>query len=168
MRQVVDIDTIKAAASMEAIMDHYGIEVRKGVARCPFHNERNPSMKVYRDGYFCFGCGNGGDAITFVARMDHVSNAEAARRVAAVCGITLPEDDYRTRMRAYKAAQERRKAKAKEQARKDKYGRLCEERRSMLAVVTAAEPYSDAWCGAYRRLERLEGELDELYEQLGA
>ena len=66
-RQLVDFDGIRAAATMAAVLDFYGIPVKNGLALCPFHPDRNPSMKVYRDGFYCFSCGTGGDVVKFVA-----------------------------------------------------------------------------------------------------
>lgn len=57
----------------------YGIELdKKGFARCPFHNEKTASFRVYKDGtYHCFGCGAHGDVITFVMSMQNISFKEA-------------------------------------------------------------------------------------------
>ncbi|HEY9525028.1 MAG TPA: DNA primase, partial [Thermopolyspora sp.] len=58
---------------------------------CPFHDEKSPSFNVTpaRGYYFCFGCGEGGDVITFVRRMEHLSFAEAIERLAQRAGIQL-------------------------------------------------------------------------------
>ena len=57
----------------------YGIEIdKKGFARCPFHNEKTASFRVYKDGTFhCFGCGAHGDVITFVMKMQNISFQDA-------------------------------------------------------------------------------------------
>ena len=56
----------------------YGIETnKKGFARCPFHDEKTASFRVYKDGtYHCFGCGAHGDVITFVMKMQNISFQE--------------------------------------------------------------------------------------------
>ena len=69
MPVLIDYAAIKAAVPMERVLLAYGIRVERGKAICPFHADKRPSMKVYADGYYCFSCGNGGDAIKFVARM---------------------------------------------------------------------------------------------------
>ena len=62
----------------------YGLEVsRNGMARCPFHDDRHPSMKLNRDYFYCFGCGASGDVINLTARLLGLSNSEAAKRLAA-------------------------------------------------------------------------------------
>ena len=50
--------TIKAAISVKQAAEHYGLKVnRNGMACCPFHNDRHPSLKLNEDYFFCFGCG---------------------------------------------------------------------------------------------------------------
>ena len=58
---------------------------------CPFHDERSPSFNVTpsRGFWHCFGCGAGGDVITFLTQLEHLSFAEAVERLAARAGITL-------------------------------------------------------------------------------
>ena len=66
----------------------YGLEVsRNGMARCPFHDDRHPSMKLNRDYFYCFGCGATGDVIDFVARLFGLSGYEAAKKLAYDFGI---------------------------------------------------------------------------------
>jgi DNA primase len=62
------------------------------LALCPFHNEKTPSFTVSRDRqtYHCFGCGKGGDAISFVSEFDGLSFVEALQRLADDAGIRLP------------------------------------------------------------------------------
>jgi len=61
-------------------------------ALCPFHNEKTPSFSVNRDRqmYYCFGCGKGGDAISFLMEHEGLSFGEALRRLADKVGIRLP------------------------------------------------------------------------------
>ena len=63
---------------------------------CPFHNERTPSFAVYPDtnSFFCFGCGAGGDAISFVMRMERLDYIEAVKALSQRVGMQLPEDNY--------------------------------------------------------------------------
>ena len=66
------------------------------VGLCPFHNEKTPSFTVSRDKQFfkCFGCGEGGNVITFVMKMENLPFIDAVRLLAERCGMTVPEDDY--------------------------------------------------------------------------
>ena len=81
-------ESIKAAISVKQAAEHYGLKAnRNGMACCPFHNDRHPSLKLIEDYFFCFGCGAKGDVIDFVARLFNLSNYEAAQRLAADFGI---------------------------------------------------------------------------------
>ena len=82
-------ETIKAAVPVRQAAEHYGLRVnRSGMTCCPFHNDRNPSLKLNEDYFYCFGCGAKGDVIDFVAKLFDLSNYEAAQRLAADFGIS--------------------------------------------------------------------------------
>ena len=66
----------------------YGIEVnRGGMACCPFHDDKNPSMKLNEEYFYCFGCGATGDVIDFTARLYNLSPKEAAEKLAQDFGL---------------------------------------------------------------------------------
>lgn len=62
---------------------------------CPFHNEKTPSFTVFpaTKSFYCFGCGSGGDVITFIMRVENLDYVDALEFLAARAGITIPEDD---------------------------------------------------------------------------
>ena len=81
-------ETIKAAAPVRQAAEHYGLKVnRNGMACCPFHNDRHPSLKLNEDYFYCFGCGAKGDVIDFVARLFDVSSYEAVQKLAVDFGL---------------------------------------------------------------------------------
>ena len=81
-------ETIKAAVPIKQAAEHYGLKAsRNGMACCPFHHDRHPSLKLNEDYFFCFGCGAKGDVIDFVARLFDLSGYEAAQRLVADFGI---------------------------------------------------------------------------------
>lgn len=63
---------------------------------CPFHNEKSPSFSVSpgKQMYYCFGCGAGGNAITFVMEYENYTFGEALKLLAVRAGISLPEPEY--------------------------------------------------------------------------
>ena len=75
----------------------YGLRVnRNGMACCPFHNDRHPSMKLDAKnggGFHCFGCQEGGDVITLVARLFGSSNYDAAKKIANDFGLSVPREN---------------------------------------------------------------------------
>ena len=83
------------------------------VGLCPFHNEKTPSFTVYPESrsFYCFGCGAGGDVISFVRRMENLDYIEAVKAVAQMAGVPMPEDGYddtlsKQRMRLLEANRE--------------------------------------------------------------
>lgn len=75
-------EEIKGQATAKMAAEHYGIKVRpNGMACCPFHSDRHPSMKIDNTYYYCFGCGAHGDAIDFVAKLNGISQYDAARKI---------------------------------------------------------------------------------------
>ena len=66
----------------------YGMEVGKnGMTLCPFHDDRNPSMKLNDDYFFCFGCGERGDVIDLTAALCGLNKYDAARKLAQDFGV---------------------------------------------------------------------------------
>ncbi len=82
-------ESVKAAVTVRQAAEHYGLKVsRNGMACCPFHNDRHPSLKLNEDYFYCFSCGATGDVIDFVARLYGLSGYEAAQRLAVDFGIS--------------------------------------------------------------------------------
>ena len=86
---------------------------RNLVGLCPFHGEKTPSFNIYTENgsFYCFGCGVGGDIITFVMKIENLDYMEAVKFLAQRAGMSMPEDDYddslgRLRTRIYEANRE--------------------------------------------------------------
>ena len=64
---------------------------------CPYHSEKSPSFTVYpaNNSFYCFGCGAGGDQISFIMRMEHLDYADAVEFLAKRAGITIVDDNSR-------------------------------------------------------------------------
>lgn len=91
------IERLKAANPIAEVMGSYVTLKRTGrdfVCLCPFHNEKTPSCHVHPDKeYFhCFGCGAGGDVITFTMKYNNLDYWEAVKLLAERGGVPLPED----------------------------------------------------------------------------
>ncbi len=81
-------EAVKATVPIRAAAERYGLEVNcAGMVRCPFHEERTPSMKLYEDHYFCFGCGKHGDVINLVAELFSIPPYYAACKLAGNFGV---------------------------------------------------------------------------------
>ena len=66
---------------------------RNNVGRCPFHSEKTPSFTVFEDNFHCFGCGAGGDVITFIMRIENLDYRDAVNFLADGCGMSVPQED---------------------------------------------------------------------------
>ncbi|MEV7660214.1 DNA primase [Paenarthrobacter sp. NPDC089316] len=94
-----DIDEVRQRTDIKEVVDGYvtlkgaGLGSFKGL--CPFHDERSPSFTVRPQvgRYHCFGCGEDGDAISFIQKMDHSSFHEAVEKLAARIGYELRYED---------------------------------------------------------------------------
>lgn len=81
-------ENVKNSVGMKTAAEYYGLKVRQnGFICCPFHNDKHPSMKLYKDHYHCFTCGAHGDVISLTAQVLGLSQYEAAQRLAADFGI---------------------------------------------------------------------------------
>ncbi len=69
---------VKEYLTARQVAEYYGLKVRRnGIACCPFHDDKHPSMKIDKN-YHCFACGVGGDVIDYVSRMHGLSQYDAA------------------------------------------------------------------------------------------
>ena len=84
-------EAVKQSVTTRQAAEHYGIRVgRNGMACCPFHNDKTPSMKLDRR-YHCFGCGADGDVIDFAAALYGLGKKEAAAQVARDFGLAYED-----------------------------------------------------------------------------
>ena len=81
-------EVVKQSVTVREAAELYGIEVnRGGMACCPFHDDRHPSLKLNEDYFYCFGCGATGDVIDFTARLYNLTAKEAAEKLAQDFGL---------------------------------------------------------------------------------
>ena len=88
---------LKLANPVDSVISSYVNLKRSGhdaVGLCPFHSEKTPSFHVYNDtqSFYCFGCGAGGDVITFIKRIENLEYIEAVKLLAQRGGLDIPED----------------------------------------------------------------------------
>lgn len=104
----VFIDELRNACPIESVMGSYVNLIRRGrtyVCNCPFHSEKTPSCTIYpeQQSFYCYGCGAGGDVITFIRRIENLSFMESIEMLAKRCGLIIPEnkeEEKRSRTRA--------------------------------------------------------------------
>lgn len=143
-------EEVKASRSMQDVLTRYGIRPnRAGFIYCPFHREKTASMKIYRDGYYCFGCGAHGDIFDFVQAMDNLTFREAFLDL----GGTYEKETFRDRMARYHAKKKRdmrRKQEEDLRARRKLNNDLIDIYREW---YQKSEPFSDAWTDCYNALQ---------------
>ena len=89
------LDTLRRANPIETVMGNY-VQIKKRgrnyLCSCPFHSEKTPSCTVFPDTqtFYCFGCGAGGDVITFTMKIENLDFMEALRLLAQRSGIEMP------------------------------------------------------------------------------
>lgn len=99
---------VKDHVTAREVAEFYGLKVGKsGLACCPFHDDKHPSMKIDQF-YYCFACGAKGDAINYVADRYGLTPYEGARKIA---------DDFRIILESDNEQDESARAKAREKAR---------------------------------------------------
>ena len=99
---------------------HYDQKVtRKGMCVCPFHNDKNPSMKIddrIGGGFYCFGCLATGDVITLTERLFGLSKLEAARKLAEDFGISYERNAYTKSVKITESDKEKQRKDREERA----------------------------------------------------
>lgn len=93
------LDAIRMSNDIVSVMSSYVNTKRTGrdyVCSCPFHSEKTPSCHIYSESqsFYCFGCGAGGDVITFIRLIERLDYLESVKFLAQRAGLSMPEDSY--------------------------------------------------------------------------
>ncbi len=110
------IQELNAKNDIESVVSSYVSLKRRGrnfVGLCPFHGEKTPSFNLYPEtnSFYCFGCGAGGDVVTFIRKIENLSYIDAVKFLADRAGMSMPEQSYndvtaKQRMRVLEANRE--------------------------------------------------------------
>ena len=93
------LQELKSRCSITDVVSGYVNLKRRGrnlVGLCPFHSEKTPSFNLYPENgsFYCFGCGVGGDVITFIMKIENLDYIEAVKFLAQRAGLEMPENSY--------------------------------------------------------------------------
>lgn len=93
------LQELKMKTDIDDVISTYVTLKRRGatlVGLCPFHNEKTPSFTVYpaTQSFYCFGCGAGGDAITFVKKIENLDYLDAVKTLAQRAGLQMPQEGF--------------------------------------------------------------------------
>lgn len=92
------LDQLRQSNDIVSVMSSYVNVKRTGrdyVCACPFHSEKTPSCHIYTESqsFYCFGCGAGGDVITFIRLIERLDYIESVKFLAQRAGMSMPEDE---------------------------------------------------------------------------
>lgn len=179
---MLNTDKIKLAVSALDVCERYGIDVnRAGFARCPFHQEKTPSMKVYRGdrGWHCFGCGKGGDVISLTQGILGVTFSGACKRLNDDFNLGLNIGKHLSKEEQIKANKEFwERKKAKEKVERDhktliadfnnavRLLRIMEEEVDTQAPVDQNAEWSESFCYALATTSFARQMVDEALDNL--
>ena len=147
----------------------YGFALnRAGFICCPFHGERSPSLKLWADHWYCFGCHEGGSVIDFVGKLFGISPLDAVRKLNADFSLGLPLDHRQTREERVEAKKRRHEAEVRRQFedwRAETLDKLC----AVLRVGNAALKRSpDTWTHGETEAVRWAAVLEHWADELEA
>lgn len=162
-------EKVKQSVTTRQAASFYGLKIgRNGMCRCPFHNDKKPSMKV-DERFHCFGCGADGDVINFAAKLKGVGNGEAAQILAGDFGIDLGDCDVprparqrkRKRKSLYQSNQERLQVAVKNFYRRfTDYYHVLRDWKERYAPRSPDDTWDERFCEALEKLTKIEYALD--------
>ena len=158
-------ETVKECVNPRQITDYYNLEVHNNMVSCLFHDERTPSMKLYKDHFYCFGCCKYGDVIDMVGKLFGISPKEAAEKIANDFGIS-----YDRQYGEYKPSKESVIARIRREQDREKenasfkilcdYFHLLGEWRTEYAPKSVDEPLNPLFIKALMETDYIENLLD--------
>ena len=159
-------EIVKENVNLRETAELYGIDVnRYGMALCPFHNDRHPSLYVADDHYYCFACGEHGDVIDFAARLFGLPLYEAAQRLAADFHLTPDKPPSAAALHAKRIRTEAQQLRENERlcfSVLSDYARVLRSWKVQYALQSPAEAPDERFVEACHKLDKAEYYLDIL------
>lgn len=159
-------EIVKYGVSCREAAERYGVEVNHyGMALCPFHNDRHPSLYVADDHYHCFACGEHGDVIDFVSKLFQLSLYDAAQKLAADFHLSPDKPPSAAALHAKRIRTEAQQLKANERlcfSVLSDYARVLRDWKVQYAPQSPAEAPDERFVEACHKLDEVEYYLDIL------
>ena len=160
-------EIVKYGVSCREAAERYGVEVdHYGMALCPFHNDRHPSLYVADDHYYCFACGEHGDVIDFVSKLFRLSLYDAAQKLAADFRLTPDKPPSAAALHAKRIRIEAQQLRENERlcfSVLSDYARVMRDWKVRYAPQSPDEPVHARFMEACHKLDETEYYLDILY-----
>ena len=157
---------VKYGVNCREAAERYGVEVNHhGMALCPFHNDRHPSLYVADDHYHCFACGEHGDVIDFVSKLFHLSLYDAAQKLAADFHLTPDKPPSVAALHAKRIQTEAQQLRETEQlcfSVLSDYAHVLRDWKVQYAPQSPAEAPDERFMEACHKLDETEYYLDIL------
>lgn len=170
-----DFIILRNSITMHQVVEHYNFRITKrggsNFILCPFHPDKNASLQLYEGfrGFYCRGCGQGGDVTKFVELCEGVSQKEAALLLSRWFGVPISEDGEippESRQKAQKAISEKERELLHQEEIKVSLAELSDKIKAFEAIALTAEPFEGVWCYVQDILPRLKGEWEALFGEL--
>ena len=159
-------EIVKYGVSCREAAELYGVEGNHyGMALCPFHNDRHPSLYVADDHYYCFACGEHGDVTDFAARLFGLPLYEAAQRLAADFHLTPDKPPSAAALHAKRIRTEAQQLRENERlcfSVLSDYARVLRDWKVSCAPQSSAEAPNERFVEACHKLGEAEYYLDIL------
>ena len=159
-------EIVKYGVSCREAAERYGVEINHyGMALCPFHNDRHPSLYVADDHYHCFACGEHGDVIDFVSKLFQLSLYDAAQKLAADFHLSPDKPPSAAALHAKRIRTEAQQLKANERlcfSVLSDYARVLRDWKVQYAPQSPAEAPDERFVEACHKLDEVEYYLDIL------
>ena len=159
-------EIVKENVNLREAAELYGIDVnRYGKALCPFHNDRNPSLYVADDHYYCFACGEHGDVIDFVGKLFQLSPYDAARKLMADFHLSPDKPPSAAALHAKRIRTEAQQLRETEQlcfSVLSDYAHVLRDWKVQYAPQSPAEAPDERFVEACHKLDEVEYYLDIL------
>lgn len=170
-------EEVKGKVDIQTVVEYFGVSIdRNGKGLCPFHKEKTPSFSIDKKNniFKCFGCGEGGDVINFVAKLKNISQRDAAQLLNIEFNLGLDIVNKSTHIQKKSPAEKKREIEAKRLKSyrewvNNTYDKLCKINKTICAWKFEYSPSVDEkkinvkYLFAINNINLVEFLLDEIY-----
>lgn len=154
-------EEIIATTSMFDVLVQYGVRVRRNMCCCMFHNEKNPSMKVFKDGVQCFVCNQNWNVFDVVMQL---VGCDFNTAFDLLGGNEKPS--WKSYVMASRARNKKKKEKELIRHQEQKFKEQRAKVMALREIIRTETPYSDTWCYSQNKVVYEEYLLDQMISEV--